>query len=88
VAKSKTTLLVVTVANGTVMLCEMQSPSFTWFMQGYKFKANLRVLKLDRHDIMLGVDWLKQYSPVLFDFIKLRLSLKKSDRMIELKRIV
>ena len=88
VSKSKTTLLAVTVANGNVMLCEMQSPDFTWFMQGHEFKANLRVLKLGRHDIVLGVDWLKQYSPVLFDFIKLKLSFKKSDRMIELKGIV
>ncbi|XP_073268339.1 uncharacterized protein [Populus alba] len=60
VSKSKTTLLAVTVANGNVMLCEMQSPGFTWFMQGYEFKANLR----------------------------LRLSFKKSDRIIELKGIV
>ena len=56
VSKSKTTLLAVTVANGNVMLCEMQSPDFTWFMQGHEFKANLRVLKLSRHDIVLGVD--------------------------------
>jgi hypothetical protein len=58
-SKSKTTLLAVTVANGNVMLCKMQSPGFTWFMQSYEFKANLRVLKLGRHDIVLGVDWLK-----------------------------
>ncbi|XP_073260705.1 uncharacterized protein [Populus alba] len=32
--------------------------------KGYEFKANLKVLKLGRHDIVLGVDWLKQYSPV------------------------
>jgi hypothetical protein len=77
----------VIVANGNVMLCEMQSPGFTWFMQSYEFKANLRVLKLGRHDIVLGVDWLKQFSPVLFDFIKPCLSLKKDGRMIELKGI-
>jgi len=75
------------VANGNVMLCEMQSPGFTCFMQSYEFKANLRVLKLGRHDIVLGVDWLKQYSPVLFDFIKLWLSFTKEGRMIELKGI-
>lgn len=74
---SKTTLLAVTVANGNVMLCGTHSPEFTWFMQSYEFKANLRVLKLGRHDIVLGVDWLKKYFPVLFDFIKLRLSFKK-----------
>ena len=84
---SKTTLLAVTVSNGNVMLCETHSPAFTWFMQSYEFKSNLRVLDLGRHDIVLGVDWLKKYSPVLFDFIKLRLSFKKDGRMIELKGI-
>jgi hypothetical protein len=87
VATSKTTLFAVIVANGNVMLCEMHSPGFTWFMQSYEFKANLRVLKLSRYDIVLGVNWLKKYSLVLFDFIKLRLSFKKEGRMIELKGI-
>ena len=87
VATSKTTLFAVIMANGNVMLCEMHSPGFTWFMQSYEFKANLRVLKLSRYDIVLGVNWLKKYSLVLFDFIKLRLSFKKEGRMIELKGI-
>jgi len=47
----------------------------------------LRVLELGRHDIVLGIDWLKKYLPVLFDFIKLRLLFKKDGRMIELKGI-
>jgi hypothetical protein len=79
---SKTTLLAVTVVNGNVMLCEVHSPGFTWFTQSYEFKANLRVLKLERHDIVLGVDWLKKYSSILFNFIKLRLSFKKEGIMI------
>jgi hypothetical protein len=87
VATSKTTLFAVIMANGNVMLCEMHSPGFTWFMQSYEFKANLRVLKLSRHDIVLGVNWLKKYSLVLFDFIKLQLLFKKEGRMIELKEI-
>lgn len=45
------------------------------------------MLKLERHDIVLGVDWLKKYSSILFDFIKLRLSFKKEGIMIELKGI-
>lgn len=82
VVTSKTTLLTVVVANGNVMLCEVHSPGFT---QSYEFKANLRVLKLKRHEIVLRVDWLKKkYSSILFDF-KLRLSFKKEGRMIELK---
>ena len=38
--------------------------------------------------MVLGVDWLRVYSPILFDFVKLKLSFKKEERMIELKGVV
>lgn len=37
---------------------------------------------------MLGVDWIQIYSPILFDFIKIKISFKKEGGMIELKGIV
>jgi hypothetical protein len=37
-------------------------------MQNYEFVADLRILKLGRCDIVLGVDWLRKFSPILFDF--------------------
>jgi hypothetical protein len=37
---------------------------------------------------MLGVDWLRVYSPILFYFIKMKISFKKEGKMIGLKRIV
>ena len=33
--------------------------------------ANLRVLELGGYDIVLGVDWMKNVSPLTFDFKKL-----------------
>lgn len=48
-------------------------------MQGYKLQTDLRVL---------GVDWLRIYSTILFDFIKMKLSFRKDGRMTESKGII
>ena len=48
----------------------------------------ISILKLGRRDIVLGVDWLRKFSPILFDFIKMKISFKKEERMLELKGIV
>jgi hypothetical protein len=81
-------VLAVTVTNGSIMLCDSYTAWFKWFMQNYEFVANLRILKLGRCDIVLGVDWLRKFSPILFDFIKMKIFLKKERRMLELKSIV
>lgn len=83
----KTTVLAITVANGNIMKCDCYSPGFQWFMQDYEFHANLRILKLRRCDIVLGVDWLRGYSPILFDFMRMKFSFKKDRRSIELRGI-
>jgi hypothetical protein len=57
-------------------------------MQDYKFNASLMILKLVRCDAILGVDWLHIYSPILFNFIKMKISFRKEGGMIELKGIV
>jgi len=38
--------------------------------------------------MVLGVDWLRKFSPILFDFIKIKITFKKEGRMLELKGIV
>ena len=81
-------VLAVTVANGSVMLCDSYTAGFTWFMQSYEFVVDLRILKLGRCDMVLGVDWLRKFSPILFDFIKMKITFKKEGRMLELKGII
>lgn len=51
-------------------------------------KANLRLLKLGKCDMVIGVDWLRVYSPILFDFMKMKISFKKDGRVIKLRGIV
>ena len=75
-------------ANRNVMLYDAQSLEFTWFIQNYEFKADLRILKPGRCDVVLGVDWLQIYSPILFYFIKMKISFRKEGGMIELRGII
>jgi hypothetical protein len=64
----KSLVLAVTVANGSIMLYDSYTTRFKWFMQNYEFVVDLRILKLGRCDIVLGVDRLRKFSPILFDF--------------------
>jgi len=56
-------------------------------MHGYEFNVYLRILKLCKCDVVLGVQWLKVYFPMLFDFIKMKLSFRKEGKIIKLKVI-
>ena len=54
-------------------------------MQGERFKANIRLLKLGGCQIVLGVDWLRKVSPVSFNFNKMEVTLAKGGRRITLQ---
>lgn len=41
---------------------------FEWKIQHSAFQFNLRVLDFGSYDIILKVDWMKSFNPVLFDF--------------------
>jgi hypothetical protein len=79
-------VLAVTIANGSTILCDSYTTEFKWFMQNYEFVVDLKILKLGRCDVVLGMDWLN--SQLLFDFIKIKISFRKEGRMIELRGIV
>ena len=85
----KTIVLAITVAIGNIIKCDVYTSKFKWFMQ-HEFLAHMRLLMLGMCDIVLEVDWLRIFSSILFDFIKIKLSffLKKKKKIIELKEIV
>jgi hypothetical protein len=41
---------------------------------------------MQNYEFMLGVNWLRVYSPILFYFIKMKISFKKEGKMTGLKR--
>jgi len=73
--KVRTTFpLSVTIANGNKMYSNSRCVEFCWKMQGHEFMADLQILKLGGCDIVLGVDWRRTISPIIFDFYKLEVT--------------
>lgn len=63
-----TWVMVVAMADGNQLTSDATCKGFKWSMQGVKFQADIRVLALGGCDMVLGTDWMKQFSPLLFDF--------------------
>lgn len=59
----------VTVANGSVMHSQYTMQSVKWWAQGHTFDTPMRVLQLGAYDAVLGMDWLKNHSPMTCDWI-------------------
>ncbi len=62
------TPLIVTVVNGQKVLSKLQCPRFFWTMQGHRFQADLRIIRLEGSSVVLGIDWLRSYGKITFDF--------------------
>ncbi|KAE8779573.1 hypothetical protein D1007_47412 [Hordeum vulgare] len=58
----------VVVASGEVPWNEFTVKNCPYEIQGNAFCDSFRILKLTGYDMILGVDWLKKYSPVQMDF--------------------
>lgn len=76
--------MIITVADGNKLLNDAKCFSFRWWIQGIMFEDEIRVLSLGGCDMVLGTDWMRQYSPILFDFQKLSLTFKKGGKKVTL----
>ncbi|XP_045087991.1 uncharacterized protein [Aegilops tauschii subsp. strangulata] len=56
--------MAVRVANGGVLQCNRELPACPWRTQGVTFHTDLKVLPLGCYDMILGIDWLAQRSPM------------------------
>lgn len=54
----------VTVANGESLVSRLQLSSASWSVQGCEFSSSLKVIPLSSYDIVIGMDWLEDYSPM------------------------
>ncbi|XP_026459657.1 uncharacterized protein LOC113360357 [Papaver somniferum] len=80
-----TASLLVSVANGNKMVSNAKCPSFQWQMQGHQFQFDMRLLTLGGCDMVLGVDWMKGMSPMVFDFNKLTVEFSLEGHPIKLQ---
>lgn len=54
----------VTVADGGALKNNTIIPAVTWWTQGHTFSVAARVLDITCYDMVLGMDWLEQHSPM------------------------
>ncbi|KAG8366662.1 hypothetical protein BUALT_Bualt17G0102900 [Buddleja alternifolia] len=82
-----TTPLLVSVADGSKMVSRLECPEFSWTIQNHTFSYPIRVIKLGGYDMVLGGDWLRQNSPVEFDYQKMKLTISRQGKKITMKAI-
>ena len=70
------TAMKVKMADGRVVTSTRVVSRLRWDVQQYKFCCDARILNIGGWNMIAGVDWLEQYSPILFDFKELYLKLK------------
>ncbi|KAL4385166.1 hypothetical protein GQ457_15G026180 [Hibiscus cannabinus] len=81
----QTNPLAITVANGEKLYSTMQCNKLSWKMQGVQFEHDFRVLQLGGSDMVLGVDWMKKYSPMVMDFNAMTLTFQNGEQQITLQ---
>ena len=81
---TRTHPLSITVANGQKALCKYACVGFCWQTQGKDFEADLCLLKLGAYDMVLGVDWMREVSPICFDFNQMEVTFEKEGRRMTL----
>lgn len=58
----------ITVANGEKVQCSTRVEGLTWKVDNNIFHGDLNVIPLGGYDIILGVSWMTEVSPVTFDY--------------------
>lgn len=56
-------------------------------MQGHVFKSNFKLLNLGSYDVILGMDWLEQFSPMKVDWVNKWLEIMLEGKLITLQGI-
>jgi hypothetical protein len=60
----------VQVAGGGTLNSVSYIPDYEFSIRTHQFSHSFRVLNLPGHDVVLGCDWMQQFSPVSFHFQK------------------
>ena len=77
----------VQIVDGGQLECTKVIPGCTWWMQGHSFKNDFTLIPLGNYDIILGMDWLTQHSPMQIDWNKKWVEFQYNQQLIRLMGI-
>lgn len=82
--KLVTKAMKVRVANGGQLWCTQELSACKWGLQSHKFSSNMKVLQFGCYDVILGMDWLEDNSPMEVNWKLKTLSFVKQGKRITL----
>jgi hypothetical protein len=78
----------VQVANGDTLITDQQVQQLEWWIQGFTFHTDMKVLDVGPYDAILGFDWLKPRSPMMCHWENKTLSFQKQGKHIFLQGVL
>lgn len=85
--KLLSTTMKVRLASGSKLLCTHELEAFPITISGHCFHVNLKILPLQCYDVILGIDWLEQHSPMAVDWREKWLSFDFQGTRIKLQGV-
>lgn len=82
-----TTPAAVTIADGTKLISDSMIKGLKWGVQDHKFETTVRVLKLGCYDLILGMEWLEEFSPMWVDWRIKKLRFQHAGKRITIRGI-
>lgn len=80
--------LKVQVADGGQIPCSRIIPQCSWWTQGHSFKTDFRLLPLGSYDVILGMDWLEQHSPMQINWSHKWLEFQYNQQLTRLQGLI
>lgn len=75
----------VKIANEDSMFCDGKCDKVIVRVQGYTFTIGFYTLTLGGCDVILGVNWLKELGPILWDFCQLIMAFEMEGKKVKLR---
>lgn len=85
ITPEKTKPITVTVANGYKLMCDSMCCGFKWKVHNEIFEKDFRLLRLGGCDMVLGMDWVHNFSPIQLHTRPPGISFHKDGRKVLLK---
>ncbi|WVZ90409.1 hypothetical protein U9M48_036715 [Paspalum notatum var. saurae] len=80
--------LVIKVANGGTLPCDTEVKRAVWSVQGCQFQSDLKIIPLAFYDLIIGMDWLEQFSPMKVHWGLKWLKIPVNGRIVQLQEIL